>query len=495
MLNLFKIDFIQGKTDAPDYNQVKHSLEDTAADRAIISLSVSADKLQSVSNYSREPKRLVFECFPTAWIEDNILSGNNEHERYISHFEVKVYRDGVLFFSGIIDTSQLSFEIISGILKITCYDKIKLLSVYSDLTHYYGLTAGYQPVWILGYFLQDIEQQIPVSIPYSNQFTLPTLYIPMAESLTIVHVDFDDMLAFPNPTGGWTYTLHSSSWPSPRSGYIIDTPGNKATFVFAFKKVIEATYPSPAATRYQGKFRGRVYRFYNGICPVVAEYDEKTGWTDDLTSIDNAYNEFFSFFTDNGVSSTTLMSGLSSTGSLDGRSYGSSQYVNHWIEADCHGNIFPSRIQPGKSYETYQEEQTDNLKALQTMLMFYNATIFTNAVGQIILKNKDAYSTSIIDIADDDVISLTTKRGNQEKPDIKTIDVLAGDTTQLQGIIKDYLIGFYDSKWSIETTIDKLNQYNLSLQSKIRIRNQVYAITELERDYINDEYKVNAWLL
>ena len=388
MLNLFKIDFIQGKTDAPDYNQVKHSLEDTAADRAIISLSVSADKLQSVSNYSREPKRLVFECFPTAWIEDNILSGNNEHERYISHFEVKVYRDDVLFFSGIIDTSQLSFEISSGILKITCYDKIKLLSVYSDLTHYYGLTAGYQPVWILGYFLQDIEQQIPVSIPYFNQFTLPTLYIPMAESLTIVHVDFDDMLAFPSPTGGWTYNLHSSSWPSPRSGYIIDTPGNKATFVFAFKKVIEATYPSPAATRYQGKFRGRVYRFYNGICPVAAEYDEKTGWADDLTSIDNAYNEFFSFFTDNGVSSTTLMSGLSSTGSLDDRSYGSSQYVNHWIEAHCYGNIFPSRIQPGKSYESYQAEQTDNIKALQAMLMLYNATIFSDPQGRIVLKRE-----------------------------------------------------------------------------------------------------------
>ncbi len=388
MLNLFKIDFIQGKTDAPDYNQVKHSLEDTAADRAIISLSVSADKLQSVSNYSREPKRLVFECFPTAWIEDNILSGSNEHERYISHFEVKVYRDDVLFFSGIIDTSQLSFEISSGILKITCYDKIKLLSVYSDLTHYYGLTAGYQPVWILGYFLQDIEQQIPVSIPYFNQFTLPTLYIPMAESLTIVHVDFDDMLAFPSPTGGWTYNLHSSSWPSPRSGYIIDTPGNKATFVFAFKKVIEATYPSPAATRYQGKFRGRVYRFYNGICLVAAEYDEKTGWADDLTSIDNAYNEFFSFFTDNGVSSTTLMSGLSSTGSLDDRSYGSSQYVNHWIEAHCYGNIFPSRIQPGKSYESYQAEQTDNIKALQAMLMLYNATIFSDPQGRIVLKRE-----------------------------------------------------------------------------------------------------------
>ena len=167
MPNLFKIDFIQGKTDATDYNQVKHSLIDTATNRAIISLSISADKLQSVSNYTREPKRLVFECLPTTWIQDNILSGNNEHERYVSHFEVKVYRDGALFFTGIIDTSQLSFDVSSGILKITCYDKIKLLSLFSDLTHYYSLTAGYMPIWILGYFIQDIEQRIPISIPYS----------------------------------------------------------------------------------------------------------------------------------------------------------------------------------------------------------------------------------------------------------------------------------------------------------------------------------------
>jgi len=169
MINLYRVDFIKGKTDAADYGQVKHSLIDTATDRQIISLSVSADKLQSISNYSREPKRLTFECFPTTWITNNILSGGNEHERYISHLEVKVYRNNSLFFTGIIDTSQLSLDVSTGILKFTCYDKIKLLSVYSDLTHYYSLTAGYQPSWILGYFLQDIEQTIPISIPYSSQ--------------------------------------------------------------------------------------------------------------------------------------------------------------------------------------------------------------------------------------------------------------------------------------------------------------------------------------
>ncbi len=495
MPNLFKIDFIQGKTDASDYNQVKHSLTDTATNRAIISLSVSADKLQSVSNYSREPKRLVFECFPTTWIQENILSGSNEHERYVSHFEVRVYRDSTLFFSGIIDTSQLSFDVSSGILKFTCYDKIKLLSLFSDLTHYYGLTAGYQPIWILGYFIQDIEQRIPISIAYTDQFNLPILNISSGNALTIAHIDFDDLIEFPNPTGGWTYSYDNSGWPGPFWGYRIDTVANRISFVFAYKKVIKATYPSPATTRYQGRYRGRIYKFFNNICPVVIEYDEKTDWVEDLASLANAHNEFIGFYLENGISETTLYTGLTSVGSIDGRSYGSSQYVNHWNEAHFHGNLFPVKLFPGKAYENFNAEQTDNIKALQAMLMLYNATIYTDALGRIIFKNKDAYSSTVIDIDEDDVVSFVSKRGNPEKPEIASLDILAGDTTQLQSKIKDYLIDFHDSKWSCEATIDQLSKYILSLQSKIRIRAKVYAITELERNYIDDEYKVKAWLL
>jgi hypothetical protein len=494
MLNLFKVDFIMGKHDATDYGQIKHSLIDTSIDRQIITLSVSADKLQSISNYSREPKRLTFECFPDTWINEHILSGNNEYERYISYYEVKVYRDNTLFFTGIIDTSQLSFDVSTGILKLTCYDKIKLLSVYSDLTHYYSLTAGYQPIWLLGYFLQDIEQTIPIAIHYNDQFTLPILSIGMGEALTIAHVDYDDILQFPNPPGGWTYSYHTSGWGCPMYGYIVDNLANKVTFVFAFKKVIQATYPSPATTRYQGRYRGRILKFYNNICPVIEEYDVKTGWEDSITSLDNAYNELLSFFNDNGIAESQLSS-LTSTGTLGQSIYGSSQYANNWVEADFYGNLMPAKLQPGKSYETGQAEQTDNLKVLQAMLMLYNATILTTPNGNIILKNKDAYSATIIDIADEDVVSLISKRGNQEKPDIKTLDIMAGDTTQLQGNVQPYLMDFYDSNWSIEATIDGLSQYNLNLQGKIRIKTLVYAITELERNYLNDEYKVKAWLI
>jgi hypothetical protein len=488
--NLFRVDFYQGKTDAEDYGQVKHSLVDTATDRKIISLTISGDKLQSVSNYTREPKRLVFECFPTTWIMDNILSGSNEYERYISHYEVKVYRDGVVFFTGIIDTSQLSFDESSGIMKIMCYDKIKLLSVFSNLTHYYSLTAGYLPIWILGYFLQDIQQTIPISIPYRNQFEIPNLYIPSDSSLKLVHLDYDDML--PTAVGGWEYSFDSSGWPAPFYGYRVDVLSNTITFVFAFRAHIKAVHQG-YATQYQAKFRGRIYRFYNGICPVMKEYEEKSEWNTDPSTFENAYNEFLNFFSKYGINQDILMNGLSGCASLDRRSYNSGHYIHYWVEAECYGYILPSFIHPGKSYETYKQENTDNLKVLQAMLMMYNATIFTNEAGQIILKNKDAYATDIIDIADEDVISFITKRVNQETPDTSVIEVLAGDTTHLASLIKDYLIGFHNGKWSCEATIDQIGKYNLALQSKICIQGVEYAITEIERDYVNDEYKVKAW--
>jgi hypothetical protein len=57
------------------------------------------------------------------------------------------------------------------------------------------------------------------------------------------------------------------------------------------------------------------------------------------------------------------------------------------------------RFHPGKAYETYKAEETNDLKVLQVALMLYIAAIFTDNYGNIIFKNKDAYSTTIIDIA------------------------------------------------------------------------------------------------
>lgn len=491
-MNLFKVDFLQGKTDAADYNQVKHSLIDTVSCRQIITLSVSSDKLTSVSNYSREPRRVTFECFIDDWIQDYILSGDYEHARYISHYEIKIYRDNVLFFTGIIVTSNISYDVATNVLKITCYDKIKLLSVFSDLTHNYNITSGYLPYWIVSYFLQDISQTIPINIPFINQFSLPTLDIPIDSMLTIARIVYSDMRLLPLDNSGWTYSYHASSWTSPLNGYIFYTSINRITFIFAHKIVITASYGDGEA--YQMRLRGRIYNFFNSICPIVEDYDHITGWIYDVAGLESPYNELLAFFAEKGIPQSSL-NNLSSSGSLDNRSYGKSHFMNNWVEATCFGNLYPSKLHLGKGYETLQNEDTDNLKALQAMLMFYNATLYTDSYGQIILACKGTYSTIVNAIDDDDVVSFKIKRGNQEVPDMSTLDVLSGDTEQLQKLIKQHLIDFYNNKWCVDVVIDHLSKYILALQDKIQIRGVVYAINEIESDYINDEYKVKAWQL
>jgi hypothetical protein len=115
--------------------------------------------------------------------------------------------------------------------------------------------------------------------------------------------------------------------------------------------------------------------------------------------------------------------------------------------------------------------------------------------GNIVFRNKSAYSSAIIDIADTDVISLTTKRGNQEKPEMSVLETLCGDTTTLAALLKDNLMDFYDGKWEIAATIDALSLYSVLLFNRIRIRSVIYVVTEITRDFQNDEYKLKAWQL
>lgn len=487
-MNLFKIDFIQGNTNAPDYYQVLHSLVDTSGDRAIVSLSVSADKLQSVSNYSREPKRLSFECFPDPWINEYIMSGNYEHERYISHYEVRVYRDGNLFFSGIIDTSNLSFDVSTGIIKFLCYDKLKLLSLFSDLTHFYALSAGYLPSWILGYFIQDICQTIPVSIPYSGYPSRPDLVIPSGNPITIADIDYSDMMLAPY-VPAWHAQLHSSSFPSPFYGYLVSPIQATVTFVFIHKVVWDA---QPAAPPYRGIFRARIYRFFNGICPQISQYDEDTGWQNNMNSMPDYHEEMMQFLRDNGIN-PDIIGSLPSVASYDGRSYGTSHYANNWVRSTCSGNMIPSKLQLGDAYLNLDNSLTENLASVRAMLMLYNSTLYTLPNGTILLKRKDDNSARLVEIDRRDIVAYSIKRGTHETPDMKVLDILAGDASILADILKQHMLDFYGSRRSCDATVDNIDKYNLVLQDRLIIDGKIHVITEIERDYTKDECKIKGW--
>lgn len=498
-MNLFQLDFIQGKTDAADYGEIVHSLTDTATERQIITLSLSGDKLQGISNYSREPRRLTFECFADAWITEYLLSGTYEHERYISHYEVKLYRDTVLVFSGIIDTSQIKDSGADQPLQFLCYDKLKLLSLFADLTQLYSLTAGYTAPQILGYFLAKIEAAIPVSIPYSSTlFAIPSLDISgstYGDMKQLSATDYSEMNTLPEG-GGYTWTWTSDSWTTPKFGYIVNTPANVITFIFANKQYVKGLYPNGDGTftvTYQARYLARIHTYYNGICAHVFEYENTTDWQGFLFGPSSESDiAFRQFFVDNGFAEDVYDDVVNPEDSMD--SHYAAWAIDEVVYSAYHGETFPTELHPGKYYiERKGTELTNCLQVLQVALMLYNATLVCTAAGTLALISKHPASATPIAIANTDVISISRSRQRPELPETSIFDVLAGDTTILQSISKDYLLLYHASIWMADIIIDRIDAYALALHTHITVNSITYYIVELEKDFINDEYKVKAW--
>ncbi len=497
-MNLFQIDFIQGKTDAEDYNEVVHSLIDTSTERKIITLSLSADKLQGISNYSREPRRLNFECFADAWITEYILSGDYEHERYISHYEVKVYRDDALIFSGIIDTSQIKDNGVNQPLQFLCYDKLKLLSIYADLTQLYSLTAGYTAAQILGYFIAKIEAAIPIDIPSSSSgFAIPSLVIPddtYADMKQLSATDYSEMNTLPANSGGWVYYWYGDSYETPKFGYVANAPANTISFIFANRKGIQGVYDDdPDVYRYKARYKARIYTYYNGICAKLAEYDDETEWQEtEVNSLSESDIAFRQFFVDNGFAEDVYDDVVTPEESMDSV-YHSYAYENVVYSKYC-GETFPTELHPGQYYiERKGTEQTNCLQVLQVALMLYNATLVCTSAGTLTLISKQPTAANPVAIDNNDVISITRTRQKPELPGTSIYDVLAGDTAILQEVSKEYLLSYHSSIWIADIVIDRIDAYSLVLHTYITVNSITYYIVEVEKDYVNDEYKIKGW--
>lgn len=493
-MNLFRIDFIEYTAGT---GTLAHSLADTASTRVIVSLTVSPERLQSMSHYAREPRRLVFECFVNEWIEAHLLSGDYELPRHVSRYEVSVYRDDTLFFSGIIDTSQLVYEPASGIISITCYDKLKLLSLFSDLTYNYTVAAGYTPAWVLNAALSKIEQNIDIRLPFSNRLTIPTALHPSSEPVTLLDCDYTDMRQFPAQSQAWTYA-YVEPW-GPFWGWSLDTPINIPRFFFANIVTIKGTWMGSDETiyRYKRRFRGRRAKFYNSTCPHLDEYDASTDWLESLEdpAAVNAMNEFEAWVDSVGMTLSALggSPGLPSGLVVGDQVYTTSAYANQRVLAQWCGNIYPPRLFPGERYTKYTESFTNSLNTLQAMLLVYNATLYVDAAGTIILTRKDPPATGAIAIATRDILALSISRADLEQPDMSALDILAGETEGMQERLKALHAGFYGSLWQADVEIIGLDKYDIKLFSVLTIEGDDYYAVEVERDYINDIYKVRAW--
>lgn len=501
-MNLFKIDFIQGKTDAEDYGEVVHSLQDTASARVVHTLTLSSDRLSSVSNYAREPKRLEFEVFNDSWITEYLLSGNYEHERYVSHYLVKCYRDTVLIFTGIIDTSNLLFTPADDTVKFLCYDYLKLLSLFADLNKFYSLAGGYTPAQILGYLLQAIETRLSIDLPYSSAlFAVPDYSITAADFSEMIQLTQDDLSVMNTIIAngdGWVYNWFGDSYAAPKQGFITSELANTVTYIIAHRKEIQGVYDNGGGSytyRYKARYFAKIVVFFSGICGYSNEYSNETDWQDSqiLPNSDSDL-QYRQFFTDNGLDEY-VFDDLDEDAELNDTLY-EYDYTDNLARSAFSGAVFSPYVHPGKYYETSQGDETANsLRVLQAILLMFRATLRTNAAGVILLQSLELSSPTPVTIAASDVVSISSQRLNSELPDTSVLDVLAGDTTVLQSLVKDYSTSFFAGRWQTTITVDRLSAYSIALNGIITINSASYYVVEVQNDFIADDYKIKAWLL
>lgn len=493
MANLFKIEFVQGKTDAADYGQVVHSLEDSASIRHIHKLRLSPHKVASVSNYRREPRRCEWQCFVDDWIAEYILSGDYEHERHICHYEVRIWRDSEVVFTGIIDTSAISYNVASQVIQFTCYDKQRLFTIYSDLTHWYGVSAGYYPYMIVSHFISDVQSKIPIAIPFTSSFVLPEMIIPAGAMRMFKEINYQDIATLPANTTTWAFSWDASSWSWPKWGYRVNVAANQIRFVFGLVKVVKAQTvpPAGAATKYSGRYMAVVIRIFNQISTVEDVYEYRSDWKDSVGDLVEHYSDFIAHLQKYGIDDDVLNSGLSGAITYNGTNYNSSHSVGQYVRAQFAGNIFPPRIHPGQGYVRYEPTQENSLKVLQAMLMMYNATLYCRPDGALVLQNKASGAAIPISISDDDVLLMNVRRQDSETPDIESLAVLAGDTTVLQELVKDYLMSL-SSRWQTEMRIADLSTA-VGILSVITVHGDNYLVTDIDRDFNSDVAVVNGW--
>ena len=471
---MYKIWFV----DKSNYGSVLHQI---TVGQGVDKIKLSADKISSLNYFAREPKRLEFTCLMDAWIEANLFAGEFEHQKYISFYEVILVDGTSKMFHGIIDTSLLIYNVKDDSVKFTCYDKLKLFTLFSELKKQYNATYGYPPWQVFGFAVNNIESEIALNVPVNwNNYTLKELVV----SGKNIH------------TFNWKEVLEDfQEWGDVKFGLkTVDGRVWMQYRVYGWEHIVET-----------GKRRSHIvaktWIFYNNICAFESDsVDVTTEWYDNVPELDAEIGRICYNYQDE-------LSLVAWGGSYNGGAQSNSYQVDFdaVLDADFetasdtktvyfNGNAVPGNIHP-KGFYDGENESAEQLKVLKVSLLLHNLTIKSEADGELSLIDKDFYTGNefVIDVSD--VVSFKRKRINRSQLKADVLDVLMGETIALKEVLEEYYNSFLSQKWEINVVIDDLNKNTLALSDNIVLKNKRYRITEIQKDILKEEYKIKAWEL
>lgn len=497
---LWRVEFVQTVEDSFDYLATVHELEDKENDRKIISLSVSPDEYEA-GTFEREPRRLEFEAFADEWIrnkifEGDVLTGGDEYERQISHYMVRVYKDNVLFFTGIIDTSALGVDEATEIVRITAYAPDRLFALFDDLEAQYSLSAGYTVQQLFALHINQIRERVGVPINYNTAwFERPSLVVNINNPLVVAEFDITGLGYLPPNGFGYTYSF-VDAW-GPRWGWFVEPITQVPTFLMVQIVTIKAA--GAAGNQYYLRVRARLARVFNNVCPEIEEYDENPGWVaeDDFAERKNlALGELDKWLRQWGVTYAGVAGspGLPHQWEMGDRGYGYDFEPGVRVMATFYGRLVPAKLHPGKAVVEATSEKTNCLELLQAMMWLNCATITSDAQGTLYLRAvpQGAAGEPTV-ILDKDILEMRVARSEYGTDTEATLDVLAGDTELLAEQVQAWHDGLQRGRWEAEASL--AGDYALELGQKVRLRGANWMVTSVGEDLAQGVKRIRAWKL
>ena len=517
---MYRVEFFTEENSIYELDRIRtYSISD-----GLDKINISAEQITGTDYFANEPRRIEFVLFNDNWIEKYMLSGKYEYEKFISQYRVRFYKNEDLFFTGIIDTSNLSYDIRSEEVSFIVYDYLKIMKIYDDIIfvlnnvslipHEYlsRCVNSLNTRWRRGSKVFRFKLTFDPDKQIYNHLRLDTnnrllLHVIESEPENKLRTNFINYSGFKEIDGRYYFLIFQSTtqigklsgkWVCQKMEYSCVT--YEITNRIQISKIHEIvktnTYKYPPGNDSMHDFFNNIQKepfkiYFDGFIKITGSHTKSVGDRRFLIQFsDNELTNIKNF--DNGTQNPFSVPDLNFQWMFNIREipvYNNKDIIvrfDHEYEVYFQGDFLSEQFIMAKALAKY-------IDILKVLLLLHNLTIRCDAKGEFIIQNKEnSNNINMIKIDLNDVFEMDLKRANKGKIDLNLIeDAIEGDTTVLQNILLNYYNDFLSSKWEISLVIPE--KYNVKLFDNIEIDSKIYQVASIKPNISNQCIEIRAW--
>ena len=471
---MYKIDFINID------GSIAHIL---TLESGLCDIKISAQKIASSDYFAMEPRKIEWTHFLDEWIKECVMSGEYEHEHFILKYRVQLYVSGVLNFTGVVDTSFISYDEETQVVSFVAYDYLKLLDVYGDSEKMVNLIS-YDSWQAFKELIEIINNKMFFEVVIDERGYTKT---SIRKYITFAEIPIDDILEGLTITDKHIDYEHAND---PRQFYMGFNIKQPMRYIQRIRYIAVNDSKENILLH-----RFRTHYIFNNICVLecsTKKFDTESPWG---TSTKGAFSMIYDVFYNNVRPSYrpggfTYDSNI--TKILPNELFNELKKIeNGNINLNYYGEIIPRHLALKGCLEN-TEGNVKLLEVLKLFLILHNLTIICDPNGVLKLLNKnDTTVREPITIDKNDVFSFAISRKNRETVNPDVFNCLMGNTDTLYKEISDFYKTFFDNMFEIQITLS--NNYNLELFDTIEIGEYQCQISSIRNDFEKETLEVTAW--